>query len=99
MVNIRWEDSRLLSEAIWLPCMTARSPDRRQSDGLYAVCSKNGRSAVRDGSDVCHGESAKEIGIFNEVGSISVGKRADFVLLDQELNIAAVYIDGKEFTC
>ena len=42
---------------------------------------------------------AKEIGIFNEVGSISVGKRADFVLLDQELNIAAVYIDGKEFTC
>ena len=38
-------------------------------------------------------------GIFNEVGSISVGKRADFVLLDQELNIAAVYIDGKEFTC
>ena len=42
---------------------------------------------------------AKEIGIFNEVGSISVGKRADFVLLDEELNIAAVYIDGKEFTC
>ena len=42
---------------------------------------------------------AKEIGIFNEVGSISVGKRADFVLLDQKLNIAAVYIDGKEFTC
>ena len=42
---------------------------------------------------------AKEIGIFNEVGSISVGKRADFVLLDQELNIVAVYIDGKEFTC
>ena len=36
---------------------------------------------------------AKEIGIFNEVGSISVGKRADFVLLDQELNIAAVYIE------
>ena len=37
--------------------------------------------------------------IFSEVGSVSVGKRADFVLLDQELNIAAVYIDGKEFTC
>lgn len=42
---------------------------------------------------------AKEIGIFDEVGSISAGKKADFVLLDQDLNLAGVYIDGKEFVC
>ena len=42
---------------------------------------------------------AKEIGIFDEVGSIAVGKRADFVLLDKELNIVGVYIDGKEIIC
>lgn len=42
---------------------------------------------------------AKEIGIFDEVGSITVGKKADFVLLDQDLNLAGVYIDGKEFVC
>lgn len=42
---------------------------------------------------------AKQIGIFDTVGSISIGKKADFVLLDQEFNVEAVYIDGKEFTC
>lgn len=42
---------------------------------------------------------AKEIDIFDEVGSIAVGKKADFVLLDQDLNLAGVYIDGKEFVC
>lgn len=42
---------------------------------------------------------AKEIGIFKETGSITRGKRADFVLLDKDLNIVSVYIDGKEITC
>lgn len=42
---------------------------------------------------------AKEIGIYDKVGSISVGKQADFVLIDEELNIKRVYIDGKEIIC
>lgn len=42
---------------------------------------------------------AKEIGIFHETGSITVGKKADFVLLDKNLNIIGVYIDGKEISC
>lgn len=42
---------------------------------------------------------AKEIGIFHETGSIAAGKKADFVLLDKELNIIGVYIDGKEIAC
>lgn len=42
---------------------------------------------------------AREIGIFNEVGSITAGKRADFILLNQNLEIVRVYIDGKELIC
>ena len=49
---------------------------------------------------MCASENpAKEIGIFHEVGSISAGKKADFVLLDKDLNIISVYVDGKEITC
>lgn len=39
---------------------------------------------------------AKEIGIDDRCGSIAPGKDADFVLLDQDLNVKAVYIDGKK---
>ena len=42
---------------------------------------------------------AKEIGIFDQTGSIEEGKKADFVLLDKELNIVGIYIDGKEQSC
>ena len=34
---------------------------------------------------------AKRIGLEKEIGSIAVGKKADIVVLDEELNIAAVY--------
>ena len=33
---------------------------------------------------------AKSIGIFDEVGSLTPGKRADIVLADEELNIVKV---------
>lgn len=39
---------------------------------------------------------AREIGIYDEVGSIETGKKADFVLLDKDLNLVSVYIDGEE---
>ena len=38
---------------------------------------------------------AKEIGIYDRCGSITPGKDADFVLLDKELNVKAVYVNGK----
>ena len=38
---------------------------------------------------------AKSIGIDKETGSLSEGKCADMVLLDKELNVKAVFIDGK----
>lgn len=39
---------------------------------------------------------AKEIGIYDQVGSIEPGKKADFILLDQDLKLVSVYIDGEE---
>ena len=38
---------------------------------------------------------AKEIGIYDVCGSITPGKAADLVLLDQDLQVKAVYVDGK----
>ncbi len=40
---------------------------------------------------------AKSIGVFDKYGSLDVGKAANFVLLDKELNIKGVYINGKKF--
>lgn len=37
---------------------------------------------------------AKAIGMFDQIGSLEVGKKADFVLLDDKLNIKHVYIEG-----
>ena len=49
---------------------------------------------------ICATENpAREIGIFDQTGSIQAGKKADFVLLDKELNIVGIYIDGKEQPC
>jgi N-acetylglucosamine-6-phosphate deacetylase len=38
---------------------------------------------------------AKIAGVEAELGSIEIGKRADFVVLDSELNVRAVYRDGE----
>lgn len=40
---------------------------------------------------------AREIGIDKDYGSLTVGKNADFVLLDDQLNLKAVYIAGKQW--
>jgi len=37
---------------------------------------------------------AKKIGMENEIGSIAIGKRADFLILDKNFNLSSVYIDG-----
>ncbi len=40
---------------------------------------------------------ARTIGLESEIGSISLNKCADLVLLDSDLNICGVWIDGKAF--
>jgi len=39
---------------------------------------------------------ARILGIECEVGSLEVGKRADLVVLDGELNVKRVYVDGEQ---
>ena len=39
---------------------------------------------------------AKSLGVEKELGSISVGKRADYLILDNDLNLKAVYQSGRE---
>lgn len=40
---------------------------------------------------------AKAIRKDNEIGSLDIGKKADFVLLDKDLNVKDVYIEGKRW--
>ncbi len=40
---------------------------------------------------------AKLIGIYDKVGDIRVGKRADFVLLEEDNTLAATFIGGKKY--
>jgi N-acetylglucosamine-6-phosphate deacetylase len=37
---------------------------------------------------------ARIAGADAEIGSIAVGKRADLLVLDRELNVTQVYVDG-----
>ncbi len=39
---------------------------------------------------------AKVIGMDSEIGSIAPGKRADLVLLDEELQVKAVFVEGRQ---
>lgn len=39
---------------------------------------------------------AKEIGIYDQCGSITPGKKANLVLLDKDLNVVKVFLKGKE---
>lgn len=41
---------------------------------------------------------AKEVGIYDQVGSITSGKYANLVLLDQDLKLVKVFVKGKEIT-
>ena len=46
-------------------------------------------------SEMCSANPAKALGIFDETGSITVGKAADMVIVDKDLDIKQVFVDGK----
>ena len=66
-----------------------------KSHGMSACsCAEDG-VPLEDAVGCATMNPAKEIGIFDRCGSITPGKYADFVLLDEELNVKSVYINGK----
>jgi N-acetylglucosamine-6-phosphate deacetylase len=42
---------------------------------------------------------AERTGIAQEVGSLEVGKRADIVVMDKELNVVTVFVNGVKSSC
>ena len=38
---------------------------------------------------------AKDIGVFDSIGSLEVSKCADFLVLNKDLKLMATFIDGK----
>lgn len=51
--------------------------------------------SATDVSRMASGNAARELGIFDRTGSIAVGKQADLVLLDDSLNVAVTWVQGK----
>lgn len=48
-----------------------------------------------DAVDFASANPAKNIGLFGERGSIEIGKRADFAIMDKDFNILYTIVDGK----
>jgi len=62
-------------------------------DNFKKVCNIVGiDSAVK----ACSANPAKNLGIYDKVGSITLGKFADFLILDKDLNLKYVFINGKQ---
>lgn len=41
---------------------------------------------------------AQELNLYKKIGSIEVGKQADFVIFDKNFNVTATFVDGKIFS-
>ena len=46
--------------------------------------------------DFATANPAKALGVYDERGSIAVGKRADFTVLDKDFNVLATYVGGRK---
>lgn len=62
-------------------------------DGVHHLVKKLGLP-LEDVSKMASFNPAKSMKLENETGSIGVGKKADLVLLDKELNVVSTYVDG-----
>jgi N-acetylglucosamine-6-phosphate deacetylase len=59
------------------------------------VCVKSMEISLEQAVKSAAVNSAKAIGIYDKYGSITPGKTANLVLLDEELNIVRVFVKGK----
>lgn len=51
---------------------------------------------LESGVKMCAYNPARTIGLADEIGSITVGKCADLVVLDKDLSVEAVWVDGRQ---
>lgn len=51
---------------------------------------------LEDAIDMASKNPAKHLGIYDHVGSLQIGKDADFVLIDDKLNVYATYAKGQK---
>ena len=63
---------------------------RKTWDRRFEYYQQKDHSPEREAILAATANPAKSIGIFDEVGSLTPGKRADIVLADEELNIVKV---------
>ena len=45
---------------------------------------------------MCSANPAKALGVFDQTGSLDVGKCADFFLADKNFDVKTVFVDGEE---
>ena len=79
----------------------AKMPDRKSFAGSVATTDRLVRVMVREAGlslweavRMVSLNPARLLGIDGKTGSIAQGKAADLVILDQELNVCGVYVDG-----
>lgn len=51
--------------------------------------------SIRDASKAASGNPARELGIDGDTGSIAPGKQADLLLLDRDLDLSGVWVNGR----
>lgn len=79
----------------------------RLSDGTIAGSAKTMADGVKnlilsgvsicDVSKMASKNPAETLGVYEETGSIKVGKYADIVILDNEYNVVTAFVSGKEY--
>ncbi|MBQ7705122.1 MAG: N-acetylglucosamine-6-phosphate deacetylase [Selenomonadaceae bacterium] len=42
---------------------------------------------------------ARKLNLYNEIGSLEIGKAADIVIFDEDFNIKSAFVAGKNFSC
>ena len=55
---------------------------------------KHTKSSIQDTFLAASANPAKAIGMYDEIGSIEVGKKANLVLVDKDFNIDKVIFEG-----
>ncbi|WP_082472295.1 N-acetylglucosamine-6-phosphate deacetylase [Paenibacillus bovis] len=65
-------------------------------EGFRFLIEQAGLSVLR-ASEAASGNPARQLGIYDQTGSLEAGKRADILMLDEQMNLQHIFIKGREF--